>query len=94
MNPYNVFEDICESFEETPKQCKKWLQNSDLSDLLPSDGVSGGAVVMIIVIMVILNAILIVVYRKCLDKEIEEEKKMQMSSAISQYVALSQIKEF
>jgi hypothetical protein len=44
----------------------------------------------ILALLVVANIILILAYRKCLQKEIKDDMKIQVSSAVSQYVALSQ----
>ena len=43
--------------------------------------------------LVFVNILLVLAYRKYLQKEIKEDMKIQVSSAVSQYVALSQISE-
>uniref|UniRef100_A0A7S3MUI4 Vacuolar sorting receptor thioredoxin-like domain-containing protein n=1 Tax=Strombidium inclinatum TaxID=197538 RepID=A0A7S3MUI4_9SPIT len=94
LNPYNVFEDICESFSVTPKPCKKWIEREGLMVGYREDsGISGQVVAFIIGIMIVVNGLLIVLYRRCLKQEMEDDMKVQVNSAVSQYVALSQIKE-
>ena len=44
----------------------------------------------VVVILLAVNIALIIAYRKCAKKEIEEEIGFQISSKVSEYIALSQ----
>jgi len=48
---------------------------------------------MIIMGLFIVNLIIIFAYRKYLNKELDKDMKIQVTSAVSQYVALSQVPE-
>jgi len=43
--------------------------------------------------LLLTNVIIILVYRRVLNTELEKDMEVQVSSSISQYVALSQIPE-
>jgi hypothetical protein len=47
----------------------------------------------LIIGLVIVNVIIILCYRKYLQKELDQDMKMGVQSAVSQYVALSQVPE-
>lgn len=93
LNPDNVFEDICASFKYPPSGCLEWLKKEGLPVPDYSDGVNFKMLIIIIVFLVVVNVILVMAYRSCLQKEIQNDMKLQVSSAVSQYVALSQVKE-
>jgi hypothetical protein len=48
---------------------------------------------MVILLLVVVNGVIICLYRRYLQNEMERDLKMQVQSAVSQYVALSQIPE-
>ena len=43
--------------------------------------------------LVVVNVVLIICYRRYLNKELKNEMNVQVSSAVSQYIALSNIPE-
>lgn len=103
LNPYNVFEAICAGYKDTPPECVNFLLQEGFAPVLNQDemdtaqakrsGVRQTTFIGILVALVVANIILVLAYRKCLQKEINDDMKIQVSSAVSQYVALSQIKD-
>jgi len=57
------------------------------------EGVSTSELLVIIGVLVFINLILICVYRSTLNSEIKKDMKVKVSSAVSQYIALSQMPE-
>lgn len=60
---------------------------------LESSGINNKTLMYLIIVLVACNVVVIAVYRHFLSKELEDEMTIQVSSAVSQYVALSQIPE-
>lgn len=58
-----------------------------------STGINNKTLMYLIIVLVACNVVVIAVYRNLLNKELEDEMTIQVSSAVSQYVALSQIPE-
>lgn len=58
-----------------------------------STGINNKTLMYLIIVLVACNVVVIAVYRHLLNKELEDEMTIQVSSAVSQYVALSQIPE-
>lgn len=56
-------------------------------------GITSHELAMVLGIILFINLILFVVYRKYLNEELDQELKMQVSSEVSRYVALSQVPE-
>ena len=54
--------------------------------------VTAELVVGVVLLLLAVNVGLIVAYRKCAKKEMEEDIGFQVSSKVSQYIALSQTK--
>ena len=90
VNPDNILEAVCESFTDMPRYCKTWLKKEGI---VVEDGISNFALGLIIFGLLVVNLIIVIAYRAYLNKEIKQEMKMQVSSAVSQYIALSQFKE-
>jgi hypothetical protein len=80
LNPYNVFEAICAGYKDTPQECSNFLLQEGLSPFLNQDeikaaqakrtGVRQTTFVAILAVLVVANVILVLAYRKCLQKEI------------------------
>jgi len=54
-----------------------------------SNSVTNRTVFLIILVLFVVNLIIIFAYRSYLNKELDKDMKIQVSSAVSQYVALS-----
>lgn len=93
LSPFNAFEAICAGFApgHMPHRCKKWLHMEGIELTEEDDGVDTQTLLIIIGILVFVNAVLIFLYRRWVQQEIKEDMKIQVSSAVSQYVALSQV---
>lgn len=55
-----------------------------------SRGIGFGTILMIIALVIMLNVIFIYLYRRHTKKEMREEMQLQVSSIMSQYLALSE----
>lgn len=99
----NVLEDLCANYEEKPQPCidfyklEKIPYQAKQKERTPTESVvtksiSGFLLAFIIIALVIVNICLIIAFRKCTKKEMDRDLDMQVSSAVSQYVALSKQK--
>jgi hypothetical protein len=71
LNPDNVFEAICASFQHEPKQCKKWQEMEGIP--IPrgqSTGISQRTLFMLILTLIIVNVLIILAYRRYLNSEL------------------------
>ena len=94
LTPDNVFEAICASYAHEPRECRKWQEEEGIPiPIGQSTGISQKTLFMLVCTLVSVNIIIIFAYRHFLNKEMEKDMKMQVSSAVSQYVALSNIPE-
>jgi hypothetical protein len=91
MNPDNVFEAICASFRDMPVGCYEWEEKVGIDQ--HQSGVSTKELLIIVGLLVTLNVCLALAYKRFLQQELKSDMKIQVSSAVSQYVALSQIPE-
>ena len=91
LTPDNVFEAICAAFSKEPPECKKWQEEEGIP--MPeyqTAGVNARTLLIIMVVLIIFNVGIILLYRKVLQRELRRDMKTQVSSAVSQYIALSQ----
>ena len=94
LTPDNVFEGICASFVSEPHECRVWQE--ELGIEVPrgqATGINERVLFYLILGLVLINVIIILAYRKYLQRELDADMKVGVQSAVSQYVALSQIPE-
>jgi len=82
FEPEAVFEAVCAGFKNLPSQCKKGINGGG--------GISVAVVVYIAIGMILFNLLLLYCYRRVSKREMKDDVKMQVNSAVSQYFALSQ----
>ena len=75
-----------------PYGCREW-ENQVGIKVPEQSGVTSKELLFIVGVLVTINVILALAYRKFLQRELKQDMKVQVSSAVSQYVALSQIPE-
>lgn len=86
FEPEAVFNSICAGFKSPPKICHTFDQKHESI----IQGIQGMTIVYIIVGLILLNIILIYCYRRFSQREMKEDMRMHVNSAVSQYFALSQ----
>lgn len=94
LTPDNAFEAICASFQKEPHRCRRFQKQHHLpAPNIVSNSVTNRTVFLIILVLFVVNLVIIFAYRSYLNKELDKDMKIQVSSAVSQYVALSQVPE-
>ena len=53
------------------------------------NGLTTGGLIGVLVMLLVVNTLIFLIYKKFVKEELDKEMKMQVSSAVSQYVALS-----
>jgi hypothetical protein len=86
FEPEAVFNSICAGFKKAPKICGTF--NESTSSIIK--GISGMTIVYIVLGLIVLNIFLIYCYRRMSQREMKEDMRMHVNSAVSQYFALSQ----
>lgn len=99
MTPENILEAICASLANKPDVCFRFYEEEGIAftstDAMNQFNVNVNPVttellVFVVVVLVLVNLALIYAYRQCARKEMEQDMQFQVSSAVSQYIALSQ----
>jgi hypothetical protein len=85
--PDNVLNALCAGFSIEPKVCQKFKEEQGLAN--EPEGITGGVLIFVVVLLVLVNVIMIVLYRRCTNKELKDDMQLQVNSAVSQYFALS-----
>ena len=94
MNPKNVIEAVCSGFNKQPRACRRFLRTEGITlNNRYRDGITKRTLAAIVVGLVVTGCVIMLIYRRCMKTEMQEEMKVQVSSAVSQYIALSQITE-
>lgn len=94
LTPDNAFEDICSTFKDLPSTCVAWYVDQEIP--LPvgvSRGIDRFTLLAIMIVLSVVSIVVILIYRQWLQNELEKDMQIQVSSAVSQYIALSKIPE-
>lgn len=99
VNAENVMEAVCAAFNDPPKACIDFFEVEHIAYEIHREGVDDSSsistemLVFVIVFLLAVNILLIMAYRRCMKREMQEDMSIQVSSAVSQYIQLSQAKE-
>ena len=89
----NILEDICANLIEKPPVCIEFYKeaNIEFAAKKPRNNViSAEMLIIIVTVLIAVNVILILAYRRCVKKEMEDNMGFKVSSAVSQYISLAQ----
>lgn len=53
------------------------------------EGITGNVLIAVVVLLVMVNIVMILIYRRCTNREMKDDMQLQVNSAVSQYFALS-----
>ncbi|CAG9329323.1 unnamed protein product [Blepharisma stoltei] len=80
---------ICAGFKEEPKVCIDFRLNRNDDPEPTQTGIGVSTLVMIIIFSAVVLGVILFFYRRWIKRELNYEMKMQVNSAVSQYIALS-----
>lgn len=86
----NILEDICAYLKEKPQVCTDLYAELDI-DFAPeskSNVISAEMLIIIVTVLVVVNIVLILAYRKCVKKEMEDNMGFKVNAAVSNYISL------
>ena len=89
MVPDNVMTAICSAFSSEPRYCSQFKEQIGTPLAGTGNGVTRNVLIFIVVFLVILYIFIILLYRRCQNREIKQDMQLQVNSAVSQYFALS-----
>lgn len=83
---------ICANFEVLPDYCGGGTKsNANPLIIIPNadEGISGKGLIGIVVLLIFVNLMLIMMYKKCSNREMKDDMQMQVNSEVSRYFAIS-----
>ena len=93
LNVDNILEDICASLSHKPSVCTDFYEEEHIAydeEIPVANGVSVEVLVALVTVLVLVNIALIVAYKQCVKKEMEQDMGFKVSAAVSQYISLQQ----
>lgn len=94
ITPENIVEDICANLSTKPQVCLDFYNKEHIKyesqTVAGPDAVSAELLIIVVCILVGVNVLLIIAYRRCVRKEMEDTMGFKVSSAVSQYIAVAQ----
>ena len=93
ITPAHILEDICANLKSKPQVCLDFYKEENIEYPLSgsSDTVSAELLITVVLLLVGVNVILIIAYKRCVKKEMEDTMSFKVSSAVSQYVSVAQL---
>lgn len=89
----NIVEDVCANLATKPKVCIDFYKEENIAfeetTVQGPDTVSAEVLILVVCVLVGVNVILILAYRRCVKKEMEDTMGFKVSSAVSQYIAVA-----
>ena len=87
-------EDICANLRVKPKVCINFYKrehiNYEDTTVQGEDSVSAEILILVVCVLIGVNVLLIMAYRKCVKKEMEDTMGFKVSNAVSQYISVAQ----
>lgn len=92
ITPENILEAVCAGLKEKPDICLKFYEEENIHFDVPKvqNSVTAELLILVVVLLIGVNVLLLIAYRRCAKREMEQDIGLKVSSAVSQYVQLSQ----
>ena len=94
ITPENILEDICAHLTTKPEVCINFYKREHIvyedTSILGPDTVSAELLILVVAILIGVNVILILAYRRCVKREMEDTMGYRVSNAVSQYISVAQ----
>src|SRR3569833_1174254 len=75
LTPDNVFSAICAGFHTPPKECGQEGENAAIV-VSEREGITGTGLIVVVVLLVFINLLLIIMYRRCSNKEMKDDMQL------------------
>ena len=94
ITPENVLQDLCANLKEKPEVCVNFYKREHIvyqDEVVEGpDTISAELLIFVVLILVGVNVVLILLYRRCVKKEMEDTMGYRVSNAVSQYISVAQ----
>ncbi|CAG9316295.1 unnamed protein product [Blepharisma stoltei] len=91
LKPEFIMTTLCEGFKDEPKVCKDFRQgNKTDNNNSQGTGIRVSTLILIVLFSAVVLGVILFFYRRWIRSELNYEMKMQVNSAVNQYIALSE----
>ena len=94
ITPENILEDICANLKTKPEVCVNFYKREHIqyedNTVMGPESVSAELLILVVAILVGVNVLLILAYRRCVKKEMDDTMSFKVSNAVSQYISVAQ----
>jgi len=94
ITPENILEDICANLKTKPQACLDFYKREHIkyedTTIIGPDSISAEMLILVVTILIGVNVVLILAYRRCVKKEMEDTMGFRVSNAVSQYISVAQ----
>lgn len=87
----NILEAICAGLKSKPPICIEFYKEENIAYYQPElhSAINTEVIIFVSLFLILVNVVLLFLYRRCARKEMESGMNLKVSSAVSQYIALS-----
>jgi hypothetical protein len=86
----NILEAVCAGIYSNPTVCTDFYQEENIKIPVREESIITGELLLVVMLsLLFVNFALIYAYRRCAKREMESDIGFQVSSAVSQYIAVS-----
>lgn len=93
ITPENILEDICANLITKPEVCINFYRREHIlyedTSIMGPDSVSAEMLILVVAILIGVNVALILAYRRCVKREMEDTMGYRVSNAVSQYISVA-----
>lgn len=79
--PDSVLNALCSAFSQEPAECKKFKQEAGIA--VEPEGITGNILIVVVILLVLINIVMILIYRRCTNREMKDDMQLQVNSAVS-----------
>jgi len=79
--PDSVINALCSAFAKEPSQCKKLKEEAGIA--VEPEGITGNVLIVVVLLLVLINIVMILIYRRCTNREMKDDMQLQVNSAVS-----------
>mmetsp|Transcript_4907 Transcript_4907/g.4800 ORF Transcript_4907/g.4800 Transcript_4907/m.4800 type:complete len:157 (-) Transcript_4907:22-492(-) len=91
LKPEYIMTTLCEGFKDEPKVCKDFrLGNKTDNNKSQGAGIKVSTLILIVIFSAVVLGVILFFYRRWIRSELNYEMKLQVNSAVNQYIALSE----
>ena len=94
ITPENIMEDVCANLAKKPQACLDFYDKEhikyDITTEKGPDSVSAELLIIVVCVLIGVNVLLILAYRRCVKKEMEDTMGFRVSNAVSNYISVAQ----